>query len=151
MIRDCLQIFSMNCDCYYFIFVIRDFINIFLVICERDLIFLVKMIKKNFAMEYYRYKCWCIMCMNGKYIVNVLFVFDPINTSKPNVGVLSAHIKETLLVWRGGVKHDVGSETTDRYGKSNFNCNLGPEYSYLDRNNSCLTHKIMLIVSRHTW
>ena len=93
MIRDLLKNFSANCDYhFFFIFVNCDFINIFLVICERDIIFLVKIIKL-FGMEYFWYKFWCLMCMNvcknGKYIVKLLCVFDPINMFTPNGGALS--------------------------------------------------------------
>ena len=61
MIRDLLEIFSVKCDCCYLILVnrdlhttvIRDFKNIFLVIRERDLTFVVKMTKISEKCPYY--------------------------------------------------------------------------------------------------
>ena len=61
VIRDLLKIFSVKCDCCYLILVncdlyttvIRDFINIFLFIRERDIIFVVKMTKKSEKFRYY--------------------------------------------------------------------------------------------------
>ena len=114
VIRDWLKIFSVNCDCYYCIFVncdlyatvIRDFINIFLVICEKDLIFL--------------FKIWVLLNNLQQKIESEETVLLRWNSF--GINAVLFHTQMRHFRGRGdGVTHDVVSGTTVNYGTWHFN------------------------------